>query len=105
MTLMLDEDEFCVFRGKMPWDEESEVRISGCDAMEFRMTIVSKVFGDSDLMVKQGEVRKADGLDDVVEDIFSEEKPRTSRFLNLFSDTEEEHENLKTLLDDIFEAA
>ena len=89
----------------MPWDEESEVRISGCDNKEFRMTIVSKVFGDSDLMVKQGEVRKADGLDDVVEDIFSEEKPRTSRFLNIFSDTEEEHENLKTLLDDIFEAA
>ena len=65
------------------------------------MTIESKVFGDSDLMVKQGEVRKADGLDDVVEDIFSEERPRTSRF-----DIEEElkfiHEkldNLKTFSD------
>ena len=94
-----------MFRGKMPWDAESEVRVSGCDTKEFRMTIVSKVYGDADLMVKQGEVRKADGLDDVVEDIFSEQKPRTSRFLNLFSETEEEHENLKTLLDDIFETA
>ena len=93
-----------MFRGKMPWDEEGKVMVSGCDNEVFMVTIESEVYGEMELMVKHGEViQDQDGVSDVMEDIFSDEKPRTSRFLNLFSDTEEEHDNLKNLLDDIFE--
>ena len=104
MTLRLEEEESCVFRGNMPWDEEGKVMVSGCDNEVFMMSIVSNVYGEMELMVKNGEVIQGqEGVSAVMEDIFSDEKPRTSRFLNLFSDTEEEHDNLKNLLDDIFE--
>ena len=93
-----------MFRGKMPWDEASKVMVSGCDNEVFMVSIVSSVYGEMELMVKHGEViQDQDGVSAVMEDIFSDENPRKSRFLNLFSDTEEEHDNLKNLLDDIFE--
>ena len=93
-----------MFRGKMPWDEEGKVMVSGCDNEVFMVTIESGVYGEIELMVKHGEViQDQDGVSAVMEDIFSDENPRKSRFLNLFSDTEEEHDNLKNLLDDIFE--
>ena len=106
MTLRLEEEEeTCVFRGKMPWDEGGKVMVSGCDDEGFMLSIVSSVYGEIELMVKHGEViQDQDGVSADMEDIFSDEKPRTSRFLNLFSDTEEEHDNLKNLLDDIFES-
>ena len=96
-----------MFRAKMPWDGESSVKVRGCDNEAFRMIIVSRLYGDMELMVKQGEVSKDDleevGVEDILRDIFSSEQPRNSRFLSRFSNTEDEHENVKNLLDDIFE--
>ena len=92
-----------MFTAKMPWDEESRIKVRGCDNEDYMLTIVSELYGDMKLRVKQGDVSKddleEDGVGVLLKDIFSSEQPRKSRFLNI----EHEHDNLKNLLDDIFE--
>ena len=92
-----------MFTGVMPWDEESLVRLKGCGDKTFMLTIVSRVYGDMGLMVREGEVSRndleEDGVSDVVEDIFTDEEPRKGRVLDFFSD------DLNNLLADIFETS